>query len=328
MHRLIVLPAEVTFQPIQTGLRHSCRQNTTKGHRPSLGTLPCGLQNASGVDWYFLLGLIHLLLFQEGVKPHRKFHPVNHGEAVAQIKGVCFRKGPSASYLYVQKKIDLSRPTANGTYLASQLLRPSPCRLGLQPAPLWCLQTREIGRECSVPELWPQTQSKLWDTAVVWVYIRKEHGWLRQFRQFRQIRRLYQFHRWCPASNPSYHIYLSHPPLHTPLDLGKWFILLDLASLYLSLLGIGCLPHRISSVVLPGRLSSERVSQGIQGLFFSKDLCIELMNRRNQRLEKQQTLCYSVSGIDKEEKPRLGSTPQGFLYHFKKTATPSTLLIW
>lgn len=75
-----------------------------------------------------------MLLLQEGVKPHRKFHPVNHGEAVAQIKGVCFWKEPSASYLYVQKKIDLGCHTANGTHLASQLLRPSQSLLPLATA--------------------------------------------------------------------------------------------------------------------------------------------------------------------------------------------------
>lgn len=201
------------FNPSELVFIHSRRQSTIKGQWPSLGTLPCGLQIAYGMDWYFLLGLIHLLLLQERVKPHRKFHPVNHGEAVAQIKGVCFRKGPSASYLYVQKKIDLSRPTANGTYLVSQLLRPSPCHLGLQPAPPWCLQTREIGRECSVYWVVTANPKQTGRYSRGLGVLEKNRDDLGSIDNLDRAGVCVNFYRWCPASNPSYCIYLRHPPL-------------------------------------------------------------------------------------------------------------------
>lgn len=53
--------------------------------------------------------------FVEKGKHHRQFHPVNHGEAVVQIKRVCFRKGALGflSLCTEENRAQLA-PAANG----------------------------------------------------------------------------------------------------------------------------------------------------------------------------------------------------------------------
>lgn len=88
--------------------------------------------------------------FVEKGKHHRKFHPVNHGEAVVQIKRVCFRKG-ALGFLSLCTEENRAHP---GPY--SQWKRTWPghlARLGFQPvAPLCCLQTE---REDVMQRGWP-----------------------------------------------------------------------------------------------------------------------------------------------------------------------------
>lgn len=117
MQRLVLLVIGVASPP-KTWLSLCTSKvggDTLESRWPPEWNLPCGLQNASAVDLYFLLVLIHLLLLWKRVNTIVNSIRWIMGRRWFKLNVFAFGRGPLASYLYVQKKIELTlAPAANG----------------------------------------------------------------------------------------------------------------------------------------------------------------------------------------------------------------------
>lgn len=111
MQRLVLLVAGVaSSQKIWTLFTLTFGRSILESRWPSQWNLLCGLQNASAVDLYFLLGLIHLLLLWKRVNTTVNSIRWITGRRWFKLNVFAFGRGPLASYLYVQKKIELNWP--------------------------------------------------------------------------------------------------------------------------------------------------------------------------------------------------------------------------
>jgi hypothetical protein len=104
-------------------------------------------------------------------KRHRKFHLVNHGEAVVQIKRVCFRKG-TLGFLSLCTEENRAQPApsqSKGTWPVS-CGGPAPTAWTPTRSSLFAVQGEDIEGNAELDwPLWVVPAGKVGGTVVCWV---------------------------------------------------------------------------------------------------------------------------------------------------------------